>query len=104
MKQKSNFYSSKYNEFLIVYKLGTWSQYLNVDFTLKDCLFGKIKLAKNADPDQYSYSGYGIGFDYCSLFSHPSLDCSKNFIIFGLAVLVLGKGPTQGLDSIMTMA
>ena len=33
------------------YELGTWSRYLNADFTLKDCLFRAIKLTKNADPD-----------------------------------------------------
>ena len=25
-------------------------------------LFGGVKLAKNADPDKYVYTGYGIGF------------------------------------------
>ena len=32
-------------------------------FYLKDSLFEGFKLAKNADPDNYVYSGYGIGFD-----------------------------------------
>ena len=41
------------------------------DFTLKYCLFGGVKLAKNADPDKYIYSGYGIGFDFRSEFSLP---------------------------------
>ena len=36
---------------------------LNSEFTLKYCLFGAVKLTKNADPDKYSYSGYHIGFD-----------------------------------------
>ena len=26
---------------------------LNTDFTLKICLYGSIKLTKNADPDKY---------------------------------------------------
>ena len=39
---------------------------LNTDFTLKNCLFGSVKLTKNADPDKYKHSGYGIGFDSCS--------------------------------------
>ena len=50
----------------IAFKLGTWSQDLNADFTLKDCLLGAAELIKNADPDNYSYSRYGIGFDSCS--------------------------------------
>ena len=41
----------------IVNKLDTWSSGLNNDFTLKDCLFGYIKLT---DSDKYKYSGYGI--------------------------------------------
>ena len=35
----------------IVYDLDTWSRDLNTDFTLKDCLFGAVKLSKNPDPD-----------------------------------------------------
>ena len=49
--------------FFIVDKLDTCSQDLNSDFTLKSCLFGGIKLAKNAGPDKYVYKGSGIGFD-----------------------------------------
>ena len=45
----------------IVYKLDTWSRNLNSDFTLDDCLFGAVKLTKNADPGKYGCSGYGIG-------------------------------------------
>ena len=36
----------------IAYKLDRWSRELNTDFTLKDCLFGAVKLTKNADPDK----------------------------------------------------
>ena len=94
-----------------VYELDAWSKELNIDFTLKDCLFGAIKLSKNADPDKYSYSGYGIEFDPCSLFSLQNFDWVKNTIILGVGnsssvhidtkkkdVLVLGEGPTQGID------
>ena len=67
---------------LIVYKLDTWSKGLNADDTLKDCLFGAVKLIKNTNPDKYSYSGYGIIF-YCrSLFSFPNFDWGENAIIF----------------------
>ena len=31
--------------------------------TLENCLFGSVKLTKNADINKYGYSGYGIGFD-----------------------------------------
>ena len=56
----------------IVYELNTWSQNLNAEFTLKDCLLGALKLTKNANHNKYSYSGYGIGFDSRSPFSIPS--------------------------------
>ena len=88
-----------------------WSDNLNAEFTLKDCLFGAVKSTKNADPDKYSYSGHGIGFDSRLLFSVTNFDWSKNVVIFGVDnsssvhidnkkkdVLVLLKGPTQGLD------
>ena len=47
---------------------------LNAKFTLKDCFFGNVKITKNTDPNKYSYSGYGIGFDSSSVFSIPNFD------------------------------
>ena len=41
---------------------------LNTKFTLSDCLFGTVKLTKNADPDKYDYNDYGIGFDTYAIF------------------------------------
>ena len=41
----------------IVCKLDRWSQDLNTDFTPKKCLFGSVKLTKNADADKCKYSG-----------------------------------------------
>ena len=54
------------------------------DPTLKNCLFGAITLAKNADIDKYKYSGYGIGFDKRSSFSFPSGGFGQNILIFGV--------------------
>ena len=62
-----------------VYELDTCSKDLNSDFTLKDCLLEGVKLAKNADPDKYVYTGYGIGFDSRSEFSLPDGSIGKNF-------------------------
>ena len=36
---------------------------LNTDFTLVNCLFGSVKLAKSPDLDKYKYTGYSIGFN-----------------------------------------
>ena len=74
-------------------------------------MFGAVSLTKNADIDKYKYSGYGIGFDRHGFFSHPSGGTGRNVIIFGVDmssstkidnrkkdILILGKGPTQGLE------
>ena len=50
---------------------------LNTDFALGNCLFGSVKLTKNADLDKYKYSGYGIGFDSRSEFSLPDVIMEK---------------------------
>ena len=76
----------------------------------KNCLFGAVTLTKNADIDIYRYSGYGIGFDRRSSFSFPAGGFAQHIIIFrvernssihidnkGNDILILGKGPTQGL-------
>ena len=79
--------------------------------TLENCSFGAVKLTKNADIDKYGYSNYGTGFDRHGLFSHPPGGTGRNVIIFGVDmssstkidnskkdILILGKGPTQGLE------
>ena len=82
---------------------------------MKNFLFGAVTLNKNADIDKYGYSGYGIGFDRRSSFSFPSGGFGQNVLIFGVdvsssthivykkkGILVLGKGPTQGLEHTLT--
>ena len=94
----------------ICYELGA-SGSNNNDPTLKNCLFGAVTLTKNADIDKYRYSGYRIGFDRKSSFSFPSGGFGPNVLIFGADksssshidnkkkdILVLGKGPIQGLE------
>ena len=63
----------------------------------------------------YGYSGYGIGFDRRSSFSFPGNRFGQNVLLFGVDmsfsshinnkkkdILVLGKGPTQGLEHTLT--
>ena len=69
--------------YFIVYKLDVWSQDVNSYFTLKECLFGGAKLAKNTDLDKYLCTGYDIRFDSRSDFSLPDGSVGKNVIIFG---------------------
>ena len=68
----------------ILYELDRWLQDLNAAFSLKHCLSGAIKLNKNADPNEYSYSGYGIRFDSHSLFSIPNFDWGKMLLFLEL--------------------
>ena len=68
---------------LFLYEWDTWSQDLRTDFTLNDCLFGSVKLNKNADPDIYKYSSYDIGFNSCSFSSLPDGSVGRKVIIFG---------------------
>ena len=70
--------------YFTIYELATWSRELNSDVNLKDCLFGGVKLAENAEQDKYVYSGYGIGFASRLIFCFPNFHCSKNVIIFGV--------------------
>ena len=53
---------------------------------MKDCLRGGVNLAKNANPDKYVYTGYGIGFDSRSKFPLPDGSMGKNVIIFGVDI------------------
>ena len=68
-------------------------------------LLGAAKLTKNVDPNKYTYSEYGTGFDVHRKFSLSNNDgCGKNAIILGIDnscsshavnrkkdILVLGK-------------
>ena len=98
----------------IVYEMGASTSNDN-DPTLKNCLFGAVTFTKNADVDKYGHSGYGIGFDRRGNFSFLSGGFDQNVLIFGVDMsssahsdnkkkdmLVLGKGPTQGLEHTLT--
>ena len=98
----------------IVYELAASSSHTS-DPTIKNCLFGEVTLTKNADIEKYKYSGYGIGFDRQSSFSFLSGGFGQNVLIFGADmsssihvdnkkkyILVLGRGPTQGLENFLT--
>ena len=97
--------------FFIVYELDTWSRDINTDFTLKNCFFGSEKITKNADSDNYKYIGYSIRFDLRSFYLSHENTTRRNIIVFGADmhssvyidnkrkdILILGDGPTQGLD------
>ena len=85
----------------------------NNDPTLKNCLFGAVTLTKNADIDKNGYSCSGIGFDRTSSFSLPRGGFGQNELTFDISfsthignekkdILVVWKGPTQGLEHTLT--
>ena len=78
-------------------------------------MLGAVRLTKNADIDKNGYSGYGIWFDRKLGFSFPGGRFGQDVIIFGADIsssahvdnkkddiLILGKGPTQGLQHTLT--
>ena len=115
LKQSDHtFTNEKVVNIYIVYELGASSSHTN-DPTIKNSLFGAVTLTKNTDIEKYKYSGYGIGFDRRSSFSFPSSGFGQNVLIFGANVstsihidnkkkdiLVIARGPTQGLESTLT--
>ena len=77
-------------------------------------MFRAVRLTKHVDVDLYKYSGYGIGFDRKGFYSIGD-EVGRNVIIFGVDmsssphidnkkkdILILGKGPTQGLEHTLT--
>ena len=72
-------------------------------------------MTENADIDKYGYSGYEIGFDKRSRLLFSGGGFGQNVIIFGADmsssvqvnnktkdILILGKGPTEGLEHTLT--
>lgn len=82
------------------------------DFTLRNALFGTTKLSKNADKDEYKYSeswrgldnhwtvslcnGSGFGKNVISF--RTDLSSSEHVYKRKNDILILGKGPADGLD------
>ena len=79
--------------------------------TLENRLFGAVSLTKNDDIDKCKYSGYETEFHRHGSLSAPGIGLGRNVIIFGVDmssstkidnrkkdILILGKGPTQGLE------
>ena len=56
-----------------IHEINLWAYTQGVDFTLRNFLFGVLKLTKNADFEKYKYSGYGT----------DGIEFGKNVIIFG---------------------
>ena len=88
--------------------------YINNYPPLEYCSFGAVKLTNHVDVDQYKYSRYGIGFDRKGSYWFVN-EVGRNVINSGVDmnlsphidnqkkdILILGKGPTQGLEHALT--
>ena len=98
-----------------VYEINKKDNTIISDLTLENCLFGAVTLTKNVNIDRYGYSGYGIGFDRKGIFSFSGGGYGQNVLILEVDmsfsthidnkkndILVLGIGPTQGLEHTLT--
>ena len=112
-QEKNTFNQIKTVKIYIVYEIER-SVNISSHSTLENCLFGSVKLTKHLDVDLYKYSGYSIGFDRRGSYSIGD-EVGRNMIIFGVDmsssphinnkkkdILILGKGPTQGLEHTLT--
>ena len=112
-QEKVTFNHGKIVNIYIVYEI---ERSVNISSypTLENCLFGAVELTKHVDVDLYKYSGYGIVFDRKGSYSIGN-EIGGNVIIFGVdmsssphidnkknEILILGKGPTQGLEHALT--
>ena len=102
----------------IVYELSPISSTRNTDYTIQNALFGAMKITKNTDSSENSYTGYGLCFGEGGEFSHTvrqgNFDCTtsaKNVITFGVDmsssthatnrannIYVMGKDFIQGIN------
>ena len=113
-QDKITFRHKKIGNIYIAYEL-TGSSSNGNDPTVINSLFGAVRLTRNADIDKYGYSGYETGFNRRGSFSFPGGGFGSTVIIFEVNmsssiyvdnkrknILTLGKGPTQGLEHILT--
>ena len=80
-KAKYQLVKKKGVTFLLLMLLDTWAKDVNTYLIPSDCLFGAVKLTRNADPNKDWYSSYGIGFDARS---DVSLSNGKKVAVFGV--------------------
>ena len=74
-KSLSSLYSNFISNLYIVYELNTWPRNPYNTFTLKNCLFGTVKLVRNTIKSKFTYNGRGIAFT-----REGSWSFSKDFV------------------------
>ena len=89
-QDKVTFTHEKVVNIYLAYKKNLWPYKNSADITLGNSIFfGAVNLTKNANPDKYNHSGYGIGFDTRGSFSlSDGSGIVENVVIFSLSVRV----------------
>ena len=67
----------------IVYEWNNWPRKPTNNFPVKNCLFGTVKLARNAIKSKFTYSGGGIAFNEERSLSFGN-DFARNVVIFSV--------------------
>ena len=100
-------YSNLILDLFIGLELNKWPQNSSNNFALKNCLFGTVKLVRNAIKGKFTYNGTGIAFDgedsksLCNVYARNVIifdvnNCSSSHINNRKNnFLVLGEGPTE---------
>ena len=75
-----------YSDFIlslyVVYELNNWPRNPTNNFTLKNCLFGTVKLTRNAVKRKFTYIRRGVVFDRKGMLSFDN-STDRNIVIFG---------------------
>ena len=96
----------------IVYKLYPNSRFRSDTYTVRNALFGGVKITKNAtDTSKHKYEGYGICFGEGGMFSMGNINNGRNVLIFGVHensvahtnnkannIFIMGDGFVQGIN------
>ena len=96
----------------IVYLIDPINNSRNTDYTVKNALFGRVKITKNAkNTSKHKYEGYGICFDEGGIFSIGNINNGRNVLIFGVHensvihsnnkannIFIMGDGIVQGIN------
>ena len=109
-KNSSSLYSNFIFNFYIVCELNNWPRNPTYNFPPKNCLFGRVKLVKNAVKSKVIYDGRPITFDGESSYSFGN-DFDRNVVIFVVDnsssshtknrknnFLVFGEGPADVIN------
>ena len=107
----SSLYSTSILNLYIFHELNTWSRNPTDNISLKNCLFGTVKLTRSGGKSKFDDNARGIAFDGKGSWSFGK-EFARNVVILGIdnissshtdswkknKFLVLVEGPTQYIN------